>query len=308
MSDMLILAALGAGLGFSVWLLTRALVPRAVPLDRAMARLSRAAPSYRELTEHAGGVVRSGPLTALGHRSTDLVLALGWTEAADLDRRLAAADKTRDDLASEQAVAAIAGAALPLVIWAMFLAAGESFPFLAVLPASVLLGAAGAGLPWLLLNSVVEERALQFRTALSAYLDLVSVMLAAGTGLETSFHTAAEAGDSWAFEQIRRALRSARRRGQTPWEGFSELAERLDIEELRELAASARLAGDHGARVRQTIVTKADSMRERQIAQAEMAAESATERMSIPVAILVFALILFIGFGVVARLSTPFPF
>jgi tight adherence protein C len=308
MSRIFIFAVIGAGFGFSVWLLLRSLIPRAVPLDQAMAGLTRQAPSFRDLVEHAPQAPKRGLLGAAGSRSTGLVIALGWTEQSDLDRRLAAAEKTPEDFASEQAVAALAGAALPLILWIMFLAAGTPFSLLGVIPASLLLGLAGLSLPWLILNSVVEERTTEFRAALSAYLDLVSVMLAAGTGLETSFHTAAEAGDSWSFEQIRKALRAARRRGQTPWEGFADLAERLDIEELRELASSARLAGDHGARVRQSIVTKADTMRERQIAHAEMAAESATERMSIPVAILVFGMILFIGYGVVARLSAPFPF
>ena len=42
--------------------------------------------------------------------------------------------------------------------------------------------------------------------ALSSYLDLVDVVLAGGAGIETALEAAAEAGDGWAFAEIRGAL------------------------------------------------------------------------------------------------------
>jgi hypothetical protein len=71
------------------------------------------------------------------------------------------------------------------------------------------------------------------------------------------------------------------------------------------LAASARLAGDQGARIRASLAAKADSMRAAQTAAIEAEAEAATEKMLLPVVTLVVGMILFIGFGVVQAISTP---
>jgi Flp pilus assembly protein TadB len=159
--------------------------------------------------------------------------------------------------------------------------------------------------PDLGLTERIERRRRDFRHCLSAYLDLVTIILAGGGGLETALHTAADLGDGWAFTEIRSALRRARLTNRTPWDVFDELGEELGVDELRELAAAAHLAGDQGARIRASLAAKADSMRSSQTAAIEAQAESATEKMLLPVVTLVVGMILFIGFGVVEAISTP---
>ena len=51
-------------------------------------------------------------------------------------------------------------------------------------------------------------------------------------------------------------------------------------------AGAVRLAGDEGARVRVSIAAKARSIRTRGLADAEGAAQAASERMSLPVVLL----------------------
>jgi hypothetical protein len=87
--------------------------------------------------------------------------------------------------------------------------------------------------------------------------------------------------------------------------GFDHLGSELGVYELRELAASARLAGDHGARIRDSLSAKADSLRAHQTAMVEARAEAATEKMLLPVVALVVGMILFVGYGVVEAISTP---
>ena len=94
-------------------------------------------------------------------------------------------------------------------------------------------------------------------------------------------------------------------RGDPPREVFDELGGTLGVDELRELAASAHLAGDQGARIRASLAAKADSMRAHQTAVIEAQAEAATEKMLLPVVALVVGMILFIGFGVVQAISAP---
>ena len=104
--------------------------------------------------------------------------------------------------AERQALAKVLGAATGLIgaslVAVGLLSIGILMPP-ALVPAAVL--AAGAGgflLPDLRVRDEAERRRRAFRHALSSYLDLVNVILAGGGGIETSLHSAAEAGDGWA--------------------------------------------------------------------------------------------------------------
>ena len=74
------------------------------------------------------------------------------------------------------------------------------------------------------------------------------------------------------------------------------------IAELRELAATVSLAGDVGAKVRDSLAAKAATLRSRGLAEIEEAANAANERMSLPVVLLVVAFIVFIGYPAVFRI------
>ena len=155
-----------------------------------------------------------------------------------------------------------------------------------------------------LLRDEAERRRRAFRHALSSYLDLVNVLLAGGAGIETALHAAADAGDGWGYRTIRSELRRARLTGQSPWDTFAGLADRLGVTELAELAASVSLAGSHGARIRASLAAKADTLRGHQIAETEAAAEAATERMTVPVAVLLFGFLVFIAYPAIAQITS----
>ena len=84
----------------------------------------------------------------------------------------------------------------------------------------------------------------------------------------------------------------------------AELAERLGVNELAELAASVSLAGSHGARIRASLAAKADTLRGHQIAETEASAEAATERMTVPVAVLLFGFLVFIAYPAIAQITS----
>jgi Flp pilus assembly protein TadB len=199
----------------------------------------------------------------------------------------------------------LAGMFLPLVFAAVLAVGGVTVPAGWVAVLAVGLGIGGFVWPDLGLAERIERRRRDFRHSLSAYLDLVTIILAGGGGLETALQTSADLGEGWAFTEIRNALSRARLTNRTPWEVFDDLGTELGVDELRELAASAHLAGDQGARIRASLAAKADSMRAAQTAAIEAQAEAATEKMLLPVVTLVVGMILFIGFGVVQAISTP---
>lgn len=290
----------GAGIGLGVAIGIRALFPRPVPLSKALADLQR--PRH-----HLIGldIAQVGMAERIGQMVVGTIESTGLTDVGRLQRRLRALGKPLEAHAFEKLLGAIAGLAIPIVLSVALAAAGISVsPGVTVLLA-IGLSVAGFMYPDLGLSEQIQRRRRDFRHSLSAYLDLVTIILAGGGGLETALQTAADLGDGWAFTEIRTALRTARLTSRTPWEVFDDLGEELGVDELRELAAAAHLAGDQGARIRASLAAKADSMRANQTAAIEAQAEAATEKMLLPVVTMVVGMILFIGFGVVQAISTP---
>ena len=285
----------GAGFGLGLVLLVRALRPRPVPLAEVFADLQRPRTPTTTTPD-------KGWRGAIG-----LLEKVGLVDTGALSSRLRILDTTPEQHVTTKLTVAIAGLGLPILFAVVLRLGGITVPVGLVTVGAVVLGTVGFVWPDVGLADRVEQRRRGFRHALSAYLDLVTVILAGGGGLETALHTAADAGDGWAFAEIRHALHRARFTGQTPWDVFDDLGRELGIDELSELAASAHLAGDQGARIRTTLAAKADTMRAHQTAAIEAAGEAATEKMLLPVVGLVVGMILFIGFGVVEAISTPDP-
>ena len=163
------------------------------------------------------------------------------------------------------------------------------------------LALAGAFVPILTLRGRAARRRRAFRHALSCFLDLVAIRLAGGAGVDGALAESARAGHGWAFEELRRALSGARLAGAPPWRGFERLGDELQVPEVSELAASMALAGDEGARVRASLAAKARAMRTRALADAERSAQAASERMSLPIVVLMAGFVVFLGYPAVMR-------
>ena len=286
----LLVAMLGAAFGFGLLVLARAVRPRPVALASVLAHLDP------PITGDAGGSGRGAAaqrlLSAVGvHVDAsrgDFVL-VGRSSEDHALRKLATS------LAAVAATGALAGA---------MAAVGASIG--AGISAAIVVGAGGLGfvVPDLALREEAARRRRAFRHALSAYLDLVNVILAGGGGIDSALHAAAEAGDGPAFAQLRHALARARLTNRSPWDMFAELGALLEVSELTELAASVSLAGTHGARIRSSLAAKADALRGHQQAEVEAEAEAATERMTIPVAVLLFGFLVFIAYPALIQITS----
>jgi tight adherence protein C len=287
---MMVPLLLGLTTGAGLWLTVAAVRPRPVPLAKVLADLDRPpAPS----TEPAGG-----PVTA---RLLETLTALGLS-TPQREQQLALAGTTPEAWARDKLLAATAGLAVPLAVWAALTSLGIQVPPAAgVLPLAG--GVAGWVLPDLRLKERVAARRKAFQYALSAYLDLVNVILAGGGGIETALVAAADAGDGWAFARLRHALHRAQRINQPLWTAFDDLGAELGVAELRDLASAIGLAGAQGARIRASLAVKADTLRSHQIAETEAAAEATTERMNLPTAVLLLGFLLFIVFPAVTAIT-----
>jgi hypothetical protein len=127
------------------------------------------------------------------------------------------------------------------------------------------------------------------------------VLLAGGAGVDGALFDAVSIGRGWAFQQLRRALVTARLTRTTPWSTLGQLGTELDVHQLSELAASVSLAGTEGAKVRASLAAKAAALRARELTDAEGDAQGATERMSLPVVVLFCGFLVFIGFPALSQ-------
>jgi tight adherence protein C len=231
-----------------------------------------------------------------------LRLDRGVSDAIHTDLRVLG--RTPDSHVVRCVITGIECGLLPPVFAALLAAAGIGFPVALPAGLAVTFSVCGALLPNVVVHSDAERRRRSFKHALGAYLDLVSINLAAGRGVETALDRASRSGQGWMFTEIRQALYRARVMGESPWVGLDRLGVDLGVQELRELAASVGLAGDSGARVRASLAAKARTLRVRGLGEIEEAAQAANERMSLPVIVLVVCFIDFIGFPATYRVVT----
>jgi tight adherence protein C len=267
---------LGAGVGLGVSLVALGLRPRPPDLADALDALDRS----------------RGDGDVAGSRHRPAALAATRATAADLEL----VGRTPEQHAVRTLGAATALAVVPIAAAGIATLGGVSVGVGTVLVAAVALGAVGLVVPDREVRGQAREHRAVFVHALSSVLDITAVLLAGGAGTETALHAAAELGDSWPHQRLRAALDRCRLTGQTPWEVLGDLGDRLAIEELTQLATSLQLAGEHGARVRQTLTERARALRAAQLAAVEARARAVTEQMSVPVALLAVAFMLFVGF------------
>jgi pilus assembly protein TadC len=280
----------GASLGGGVWLIIRGVRPAPAALAEIVRDMHR-------------------PLATPGEASTPVFLrrvalvlvGVAGIESAGLERDLAVTGRSLERHALDKLTTAGLGMGLPILFGVVVAAGGGSFPTGLLALAALLMGFGGFFQPDLALKTEAARRRRDFAHALSAFLDLVTVILAGGGGLEAALDGAAGAGDGWALARIRHALAESRLTRDSPWTVLARLADQLGVPELAELAASVELAGNEGAKVRHSLNAKAVSLRDHELATAQAAAEAATEQMAFPVVAMLTGFILLIGYPAVAN-------
>jgi Flp pilus assembly protein TadB len=301
----LVVVLLGGGMGCGLFVVIRAFFKdRTVPLPALRAAVASTGVSASETEVSGTPRPDLGPAQIwLARIGGGLLGSGGLTDVDRLRNQLRVLDKSVERHSYEKMLGAVAGFCLPVAVGAVLVAGGVRPPVVLILLAGLGLGLAGFLYPDLPLNDRVEQRRQAFRHTLSSYLDLVTIMMAGGSGPRSALEGAADAGDGWAFAEIRAALRRAATARRSTWEVFEELGIELGIDELRELAASISLAGESGAKIKESLSAKADAMRAAQAAQIETDAERQTEKMIVPVVVLIVGLVLFIGYGAMEAIT-----
>jgi len=258
----------------------RALMGSVRPVEEEGDRWARAA-------GRAGGWA-AARLPRIGLQAPGPALALiGWTPAGYAARKIGMALFGAAFVPLLTAVLGIAGVHLSVVV-----------------PAAGSL-ALGAGL-FLVVDLIVRDQAAearsQMRRALCSYLDLVSLRRDASEGPTMALERAAALGDGWVFGRISDALVTARLAGDPPWEGLRRLAADSGVGELADVADIAAVAAQEGASIAPTLRARAQSLRVQLLAEEEARANTDSEKLTAPVALLSIAFLLLFLYPALARL------
>ncbi len=187
------------------------------------------------------------------------------------------------------------------LVWLPMLWGGLSLFGVPVPPAApavitLVVAAVAFFLPDLQVRSEAQARRKDFRHVLGSFLDLVAMNLAGGRGLPEALVASASVGDHWAMVRIRQALAGARMEGLTPWEALGRLGAEIGIDEMRDLAGALTLAGDEGARIRSSLSARAESMRRRELADAEGKAGENSQSMLVAQLLICSSFLIFLAY------------
>ncbi len=286
---------LGAGLGVGLVLLLTARTATSPDLGAAMANLTApAGPSAAGADDLTSRVGRWARATVPG-------IARGRARQADLD--LLGIDPARHT--GDKVIGALVGFFAPTLITAAFALVGVQLPV--AIPLIV-----GVGFGAVLLVSAdqgVATRAaaarIQVRRALSSYADLIALERNAGAGASEAMESAAAAAPNWVFHRLHSTLVQARLAGQAPWDALSQLAARIDTPELADLAGVMRLAGEESTAVSTTLKARAASLRNALAEDAHAQANSAMQKMMLPLAAMALIYLILLALpGVLTVLGT----
>lgn len=244
-------------------------------LERAVARLHRAPVTERPTagTDGAARAVGRVALGLLGPKSpvlpSSVVLRLGGRSA---------------ETHAAYLIGAVVSGFLGPVALVGTLAAVGIVPLGVQLPLAV--GLAGAVLAPLVVHGELVERAgtvrIDLRHQLSAYLDVVTMLLAGNSGHEGALEHAAHAGDGRLFRELRRRMREVGASGRSLVDALDLTGRELGLVELQQVAATTSLSAAEGAPVARTLAAKCATLRSTLASEQESEARLRTSRLTPP--------------------------
>lgn len=180
-------------------------------------------------------------------------------------------------------VAAVAGLFGPSVLLAVGQATGV-VSIATLLPALVSVSA--AGLAPMVVHSVMRGQAASIRAdlrfQLSAYLDVVTMLIAGNVGNEGALRQAAQAGDGRLFVELRRHILIAETSNRSLVSALIELGAEFELAELQQIAASAALGASSGAPVARSLAAKCATLRSALASEQETTARLRTNKITPP--------------------------
>jgi hypothetical protein len=198
---------------------------------------------------------------------------------------------------------ALVGLLLPSVTVGMLALLGTPVPVTPPVLAAIGLAVLFSILPNLQVKEEAAEARREFRYAIASYLEMVCLERAADAGPSEALRRPTELGEGWVFTRLRDALTRAELAGIAPWEGLRQLSEELGVPELAAPADIMSLAGEEGAAVYSTLRAQARSLRGVLMTDAQTEANNVSEKMIVPVTMLVIIMAIYAAYPAVAKIA-----
>ena len=259
--------------------------PRA-PLSERLRRLhpdaEPEAPSARPFLFRTRGLdLTLGPLLeSAGGALMRLRTAVGFAPRGTGERLAAAGSPmTAAQFLGQKVAGAVVGfALLPVAQGVGLLRSGGGAVWL-----WLLLAAAGYFGPDVWLVRRTEARRRQIGWELGSLLDVVTLSVSAGMGIEQALQEAVLGGEGPIASELRAGLREARLTGRPVWQRLEDFGERAMVPELAMTGAAIGAAVKQGTPILQALRTQAESVRDRRRLELLEAGERAAVRMLLPV-------------------------
>ncbi|MEJ7800862.1 MAG: type II secretion system F family protein [Ilumatobacter sp.] len=279
-----LLSAAGAG---GVLLAVSGWVQPAPPLSRVIAHLQRAGSTGSSVA----------PPTSSRLVSPIVRAVTSYPRILPKTSDLRVAGRTLEQHVVWMAIAAVLGLVAP----PLAIASLQAFGVIGLgwyLPVIAAIGFAVLG-PFIVHTTLIESaqatRA-DFRYQTSAYLDVVTMLLAGNTGYEGALEQAAHAGDGRLFLELRRRMRESGARGSSLTDALQRAGQELGLDELEQIAATAALSAAEGAPVARTLAAKCATLRAALSTEQESEARLRTSRLTTPIvgmALIFMALVMY---------------
>ena len=227
-------------------------------------------------------------------RALQLAEVWNWRLSEATQQRLAQQGRTLGDFMTAKLLLALAGLVAPALITGLAWVLGVTSS-----PWPLGIGVIGAVLGFLWPDLALRQDAGVWQEssadAVSVYFDLVTLIRLGNASAVQALTEAAELADAPVFLELRDALTRARLQQRPPWVELHQLAERLDLSDIGDLADIMAL-DEQGAALVDALRARVRELRKAHLAQAKLAAQKQAESMTVwmVVPVLVFALLFLI--------------
>jgi Flp pilus assembly protein TadB len=302
-TDLVYALLAGALVGLGLLMLLLALRPARVGIAAGIARLDAdrqpARLSVSDAILSTEGMsrwrLRLGSQLAAG-------LAARGMRVQSLRADLAVLGRSLEGFLASTVLAAVLGLLLGPVVVGLAMVLGVDLGLTVPLGLALLFALLCALLPLAAVQREAAKRRQDFRHAVGAFLDLVSMNLAGGRGVPEALSAAASVGGGWPFARLRDTLAFARLQGLTPWAALGRLGDEVGLNELRDLSAALTLVADDGAKIRASLAARAATLRRRELAEMEGKAGQRSQSMLVAQMLIVLGYLLFLAYPAVSRI------
>lgn len=313
MTGMMILAAIGAGLG--VFSIVVYFLPSQPDLRQVVTRQSTVSssvieapaqdrPGGRPVDPTAEGIELTSSDQAaakVGMRASSTLQALPFVKIPVSD--LYVIRKPVSVFLGEKVLMSVIGLVGPMFVTGALALVGISLPVAVPAVVALFLAAVLFFVPDSDVQSTAAKARVEFRHALSVYVDLVAMSRRAGVGATQALEEAAIVGDSWVVRRIDEVLQEAARLGRPPWDALKQLATRLEVQDLADLADIMTLSGEYGTASEDALRAKSKSLRNSISSESAGEAKSVTEQLALPTSAMAFTFMIILFIPPLIRLA-----